>query len=181
MKWMIASDIHGSEYYCRLLFEAYDREQADRLLLLGDLLYHGPRNELPRDYNTKQVMALLNARKNNLLCVRGNCDTEVDQMVLDFPILAEYAIVSEGDIVLYATHGHKFNPDHPLPMCKGSILLNGHTHVPKCIEYDNYIYMNPGSVSIPKEKSWYGYMTLENGVFTWKDLDGEEKMQYEVK
>lgn len=180
MKWMIASDIHGSEYYCRLLFEAYDREHADRLLLLGDLLYHGPRNELPRDYNTKQVMAFLNARKNNLLCVRGNCDTEVDQMVLDFPILAEYAIVSEGDIVLYATHGHKCNPDNPLPMCKGGILLNGHTHVPKCIAYDNYIYMNPGSVSIPKEESWHGYMTLENGVFLWKDLDGAEKMWYEV-
>lgn len=182
MKWMIASDIHGSEYYCRLLLEAYDREHADRLLLLGDLLYHGPRNELPRDYNTKQVMALLNARKNNLLCVRGNCDTEVDQMVLDFPILAEYALVSEGDIVLYATHGHKFNPDNPLPMCKGGILLNGHTHVPKCVEYDNYnyIYMNPGSVSIPKEGSWHGYMTLENDVFLWKDLDGAEKMRYEV-
>lgn len=178
MKLMIASDIHGSAYYCRLLLEAYDREQADRLLLLGDLLYHGPRNDLPRDYDTKQVMTLLNERKSHLLCVRGNCDTEVDQMVLDFPMLADYAIVSEGAIVMYATHGHKWNPDNPMPMCEGSILLNGHTHVPKCMEYAGYVYMNPGSVSIPKESSWHGYMTLENGVFLWKDLDGTEKMRY---
>lgn len=179
MKWMIASDIHGSAYYGRLLLEAYDREQADRLLLLGDILYHGPRNDLPREYEPKQVIEMLNERNNVLLCVRGNCDTEVDQMVLDFPILADYAIVSEGGIVIYATHGHQYKPDNPLPMCKGSILLNGHTHVPKCIEYDSYIYMNPGSVSIPKEDSWHGYMTLENGVFLWKDIDGVVKMKYE--
>lgn len=184
MKLMIASDIHGSAYFCRLLLEACDREQADRLLLLGDLLYHGPRNDLPRDYDTKQVMALLNGRKNQLLCVRGNCDTEVDQMVLDFPMLADYAVVLESGVVMYATHGHKFNPDNPLPMPEGGILLNGHTHVPKCIEYDSYVYMNPGSVSIPKEGSWHGYMTLENGVFLWKDLEDKEafreKMRYEL-
>ena len=85
MKWMIASDIHGSAYYCRELLEAYDREKADRLLLLGDILYHGPRNDLPKDYNPKEVIALLNQHKQDILCVRGNCDTEVDQMVLEFP------------------------------------------------------------------------------------------------
>lgn len=181
MKLMIASDIHGSAYYTRLLLAAYDREQADRLLLLGDILYHGPRNDLPREYEPKKVIELLNARKNDILCVRGNCDTEVDQMVLDFPILADYAIVLEGGVVIYATHGHHYNPDNPLPMCAGGILLNGHTHIPKCVEYDNYVYMNSGSVSIPKEDSWHGYMTLENGVFIWKDLDGEIKMEYKVQ
>ncbi len=181
MKLMIASDIHGSAYYCRLLLEAYDREQADRLLLLGDLLYHGPRNALPRDYAPKEVLALLNARKDSLLCVRGNCDTEVDQMVLDFPILADYALLSMDSITMYATHGHVYNPKNLPPLCDGDILINGHTHVPKCIEYDNYIYMNPGSVSIPKEGSWHGYMTLENGVFLWKDLDGKQKMTQKMK
>ena len=181
MKLMIASDIHGSAYYCRLLLEAYDREQADRLLLLGDLLYHGPRNDLPRDYAPKEVLALLNARKDSLLCVRGNCDTEVDQMVLDFPILADYALLSMDSITMYATHGHVYNPKNLPPLCDGDILINGHTHVPKCIEYDNYIYMNCGSVSIPKEGSWHGYMTLENGVFLWKDLDGKKKMTKKMK
>ena len=180
MKWMIASDIHGSAHYARLLLEAYDREQADKLWLLGDILYHGPRNDLPCTYEPKKVIELLNERKNTLLCVRGNCDTEVDQMVLDFPILADYAVVSEGSIVIYATHGHQYNPDHPLPVCEGGILLNGHTHVPKCIEYNSFIYMNPGSVSIPKEGSWHGYMTLENGLFLWKDMDGAVKMKYET-
>ena len=93
MKLLIASDIHGSARFCRDLLAAWDREQPDRVLLLGDLLYHGPRNDLPEQYAPKEVLALLNARKQDLLCVRGNCDTEVDQMVLDFPILADYALL----------------------------------------------------------------------------------------
>ena len=93
MKYMIASDIHGSAYYCEKLLEAYDREGADRLLLLGDLLYHGPRNDLPKDYAPKKVIEMLNAKKDELICVRGNCEAEVDQMVLEFPVMAEYAIL----------------------------------------------------------------------------------------
>ena len=124
MKLMIASDIHGSSYYCRKMIEAYRQEEADRLLLLGDLLYHGPRNNLPRDYNPKEVISMLNEIKNELLCVRGNCDTEVDQMVLDFPILAEYCLLELDGRTIFATHGHNFNPDN-LPMLKeGDILLN---------------------------------------------------------
>lgn len=177
MKWMIASDIHGSEYYCRELCAAYDREKADRLLLLGDILYHGPRNDLPREYNPKRVIELLNARKQDILCVRGNCDTEVDQMVLEFPILADYCVIAEGKQLIYATHGHMFHEDHLPPLHKGDILLHGHTHVPKCAEHEDYTYMNPGSVSIPKEGSWHGYMILENGHFLWKDLDGNIQME----
>lgn len=178
MKWMIASDIHGSEYYCRQMLEVFDREQADRLLLLGDILYHGPRNDLPRDYAPKAVIALLNQRKENLLCVRGNCDTEVDQMVLEFPILADYCILSEDSHIVYATHGHHYGETNPPCLAKGDILLCGHTHVPKCVIYENYIYMNPGSVSIPKEGSAHGYMTLQNGKFVWKSFDGNEYMSY---
>ena len=180
MKYMIASDIHGSAYYCRAMLDAFEKEGADRLILLGDILYHGPRNDLPRDYAPKEVIAMLNAKKDALLCVRGNCDTEVDQMVLDFPILADYAVIPVGNRLLYATHGHNFNENNLPPLMKGDILLHGHTHVPKCVEHGSYIYMNPGSVSIPKENSWHGYMILENGAFTWKDFDGEIKMNREV-
>ena len=108
-KLMIASDIHGSAYYCRKMLEAFDREQADRLLLLGDILYHGPRNDLPKEYAPKEVIKMLNERKTKIFCVRGNCDTEVDQMVLEFPILADYAVFPAADRLIYATHGHHFH------------------------------------------------------------------------
>lgn len=177
MKWLIASDIHGSAYYCQRLIEAYKKENADRLIILGDILYHGPRNDLPRDYAPKQVIAMLNEIKNELLCVRGNCDTEVDQMVLDFPVLADYAILDLGERLAYLTHGHIYNEGNLPPICDGDIIIHGHTHVPKCVKHENYICMNPGSVSIPKEDSHHGYMTLENGKFLWKDLDGEIKLE----
>lgn len=174
MKLLIASDIHGSAYYCRMLLEALEREKADRLFLLGDILYHGPRNDLPRDYAPKEVIAMLNPLKEKLFCVRGNCDTEVDQMVLNFPILADYAILPLGDRVIYATHGHKLNCDNPPPLCKGDILLNGHTHISADKDMGSFRYLNPGSVSIPKEQSPHGYMTLENGEFLWKRLENGE-------
>ena len=178
MKWMIASDIHGSAYYCEKLLAAYQREQADRLLLLGDLLYHGPRNDLPEGYAPKQVIAMLNDRKEDILCVRGNCEAEVDQMVLDFPVLAEYAILTEGTRMIFATHGHVFNEKNLPQLKKGDILLHGHTHVPVCKETEDYIYLNPGSVSIPKENSWHGYMILEDGTFSWKDLEGNVQKEF---
>lgn len=170
MKLMIASDIHGSSYYCRKMIEAYRQEEADRLLLLGDLLYHGPRNDLPKDYNPKEVISMLNEIKNELLCVRGNCDTEVDQMVLNFPILAEYCLLELDGRTVFATHGHNFNLDN-LPMLKeGDILLNGHTHIPANQNMGTYTYMNPGSISIPKEGSAHGYM-IYDGEFRWRSLD----------
>lgn len=174
MKLLIASDIHGAAGYCRDLLAAWDREGADRLLLLGDLLYHGPRNDLPPDYAPKEVIALLNARKNQIFCVRGNCDTEVDQMVLAFPILADYAVLPAGERLVYVTHGHRFNTKTPPPLRKGDVLLHGHTHIPAWEPFgDGNMYLNPGSVSIPKQDSAHGYMTLENGTFTWKTLSGE--------
>lgn len=178
MKLMIASDIHGSAHYCKKLLEAYEREGAEKLLLLGDILYHGPRNDLPEGYAPKEVIALLNPLKDKLLCVRGNCDTEVDQMVLNFPVLADYAVLWLDGRAVYATHGHNYNEGKLPPLSDGDILLNGHTHVPKCTEHDNYIYMNPGSVSIPKENSPHSYMIYEDGSFLWKDLDGNVYMNY---
>ena len=144
-KLMIASDIHGSAYYCKKMLEAFDREQADRLLLLGDILYHGPRNDLPKEYAPKEVIKMLNERKNRIFCVRGNCDTEVDQMVLEFPILADYAVLPVGDRLSYATHGHHFNLNALPPMQPGDILLHGHTHIPAWEPFgDGNLYLNPG-------------------------------------
>lgn len=177
---MIASDIHGSAYYCEQLMQAYREEKADKLLLLGDILYHGPRNDLPKDYNPKKVISILNDMKNDICCVRGNCDTEVDQMVLSFPILADYCVLPIGKRLLYATHGHVYNENSLPPISEGDILLNGHTHIPACVEHESYIYMNPGSVSIPKQDSWHGYMILENNVFYWKDLQGNIQKEFEV-
>lgn len=177
MKWMIASDIHGSELYLRKLLDAYNCEKADRLLLLGDLLYHGPRNDLPEGYQPKKVIELLNGMKEDILCVRGNCEAEVDQMVLEFPVMAEYAILTAGKRMIFATHGHVFNERNLPPLHKGDILLHGHTHVPKCTEHEDYIYMNPGSVSLPKENSHHGYMIMEGLDFAWKDLEGNVKLE----
>ena len=177
---MIASDIHGSAYYCKKLLEAYEREGAEKLLLLGDILYHGPRNDLPEGYAPKEVIAMLNPLKDKFLCVRGNCDTEVDQMVLSFPVLADYAVLWLDGKAVYATHGHNYNEEKLPPLSDGDILLNGHTHVPKCTDHGNYTYMNPGSVSIPKENSPHSYMIYENGKFLWKDLEGEAYMESSI-
>ena len=174
MKWMIASDLHGSAYYCKKMVEAFEREGADRLLLLGDLLYHGPRNDLPEGYAPKEVMPLLNGMKSKLLCVRGNCDAEVDQMVLDFPILADYAVLPVGQRLVYATHGHVHNLKNLPPLAPGDILLHGHTHIPAWTEFgEENLCLNPGSLSIPKDGSAHSYMTLEGETFCWKTLGGE--------
>ena len=172
MKWMIASDLHGSAYYCRKMLEAFEREGADRLFLLGDLLYHGPRNDLPREYAPKEVIPLLNGKKEKLLCVRGNCDAEVDQMVLEFPVLADYAVLLVGQRLIYATHGHIYHVKNLPPLAPGDVLLHGHTHVPAWTEFGlGNLYLNPGSVSIPKENSPHSYMTLEGNTMQWKELE----------
>ena len=172
MKWMIASDIHGSAAYCEKLLAAFGREQADRLLLLGDLLYHGPRNDLPQCYAPKEVIAQLSGVKDKVFCVRGNCEAEVDQMVLPFPVLADYCLLEQKGRVIFATHGHHYNLENPPLLQPGDVLLHGHTHIPAKDNSLGFWYLNPGSVSIPKENSPHSYMTLEDGQFLWKDLDG---------
>jgi putative phosphoesterase len=163
MKLLIASDIHGSAYWCEKLLALVRQEQPDKLVLLGDVLYHGPRNDLPREYAPKQVIAMLSQWADKILCVRGNCEAEVDQMVLPFPCLADYAIVLDGGITFYLTHGHHANPDNLPALEQGSIFLSGHTHV-KMDEVRNGIRcVNPGSVSIPKDGT-NSCMVWENGV-----------------
>ena len=172
MKWFIASDIHGSEYYCKKLMKQFKEEKADRILFLGDILYHGPRNDLPKEYNPKNVITLLNKYSDKIISVRGNCDTEVDQMMLDFPVLQEYTIITDEDIIIFATHGHIYNENNPPGFVKNNIFLYGHTHIPCCTNQNHITYINPGSVSMPKENSHNGYITYESGEFKWKDLDG---------
>ncbi len=203
MKILIASDIHGSAKYCEMLIDAYRREGAERMLLLGDILYHGPRNDLPEEYAPKKVIEMLNAMKDEIYAVRGNCEAQVDQMVLGFPVLADYALIPLGKKMMYATHGHEFNVQNLPPMKSGDILLHGHTHIPACERFGEYLYLNPGSVSLPKNNTPRGYMTLEeNGsceipgtnksgaapggtVSGWrirfKNLEGEEYMALDIE
>ncbi len=172
MKYVIASDIHGSAYWCRELLTAFENEGADKLILLGDLLYHGPRNDFPDEYSPKQVFAMLNNIKDKLLCVRGNCDSEVDQMVLEFPMMADYALFNVSEKTLFLTHGHLFNADMPPLLKKGDILFNGHFHSPCNRELEGgAIYANCGSVSLPKEGTPHSYILLDGNTLYWKDLE----------
>ena len=177
MKMLFASDIHGSAFFCRQLLDIYRKSGAARLVLLGDILYHGPRNDLPREYAPREVISMLNPLKDQIYAVRGNCDTEVDQMVLQFPILSDYALLSIEGKTLYATHGHVFNQDSLPPMQDGDILIHGHTHLLKAekmeTDFGTVAILNPGSVSIPKGGNPNTYAILENGIFTIKTLDGE--------
>ena len=180
MKLMFASDIHGSRSAMESILRRYKAEGADRLVLLGDLLYHGPRNDLPDQYDPKAVTALLNENKNELLCVRGNCDAEVDQMVLEFPIQADYALFDLDGTTAFVTHGHLFNTDCLPPHKPGDLLIHGHTHVLTIQEKDGMTYINPGSAALPKEDNPKSYMVYANGVFEIKTLDGETILTHTI-
>ena len=181
MKLMFASDIHGSAYYCEKMLECYRKENAERLWILGDILYHGPRNDLPKEYAPKKVIPMLNEIKEQICAVRGNCDTEVDQMVLEFPILADYSLLVEGDLRIYATHGHVYNEQHMLPLMPGDILIHGHTHIYEAKKAGEQYILNPGSVSIPKGGNPATYAILEDGVFSIKDLNGQVQKSIDLK
>ena len=173
-KFIIASDIHGDAETTALLLERYRESGAVKLVLLGDVLYHGPRNDLPAGYAPKKVIELLNAMKDEILCVRGNCEAEVDEMVLAFPVLADYAFIDVDGLRFFATHGHKFNLDKLPPLKKGDVLLHGHTHVPAATPFGNEnIYINPGSVSIPKENSEKSYILYEDRKLSFCNLEGK--------
>ena len=170
MKLVIASDIHGSAFWCCKLMELVEREQPDKLILLGDLLYHGPRNDLPRDYAPKQVIPMLCAHQDKILCVRGNCEAEVDQMVLSFPCMADYALLQCDGKTMYLTHGHHFSPEKLPPLAAGSIFLSGHTHIKLDEMHDGIRCLNPGSVSIPKDGS-HSCIVYDNGEVTFRILE----------
>lgn len=180
MKLMIASDIHGSLVFCQQLVDRYNEEACDKLILLGDVLYHGPRNDLPEGYNPKGVIALLNGMSQEILCVRGNCEAEVDNMVLDFDVLGEYALLFNNGRTFFITHGHKFNPQNPPKLKKGDVLFNGHTHVSKIESCGDFLYVNPGSVSMPKEGTPRGYIILTDDKITHKTLEGDEVKEYNL-
>ena len=171
MRLIFASDIHGSEYYTKKLLERYEDLKCDKLILLGDILYHGPRNDLPEGYNPKGVIALLNALSDEILCVRGNCEAEVDQMVLDFSCMSESMVMFERGKMLFITHGHKFNMENLPKLKKGDVLIHGHTHVQTVESFGENLYINPGSISIPKENNPPSFMLYENGRFTIYDFD----------
>lgn len=177
MNICVASDIHGSEFYCGQLVEAFKNENCDRLLLLGDILYHGPRNDLTYKYNPKAVIEMLNGISDKIIAVRGNCDAEVDNMVLNFDISAPNLLLSIDGIDFYATHGHLPVP----PLKDGTILLCGHTHVPAFEKNENIYYLNPGSVSIPKMGSERGYIVIKDGIITRKTLSGAVTFQKNMK
>ena len=181
MKYIIASDIHGSAHWCRKLVENFKREGADKLILLGDLLYHGPRNALPEEYNPMEVAAMLNEPELRSMGVRGNCDAEIDQMVLDFPMFCDYALMAYGKRNIVFSHGHIFSPDNLPPMKKGDVFISGHIHVPVCEDKGGVLCLNPGSVSIPKEDSSYSYLSFEDGLFQWKDMEGKVYKEYRLE
>lgn len=173
MKYLFASDIHGSAYYCKKLLDVYKTSGAGRLILLGDILYHGPRNELPKDYNPKEVFAMLNNYKDQIYAIRGNCDSEVDQMVLEFPMMADYALLSLNGKTIYATHGHIYNEDNLPPVMEGDALIFGHIHLPVAGKKDGVFFLNPGSVSLPKGGNPCSYAVLEDNVFQILTFEGE--------
>lgn len=171
MKLLIASDLHGSARYCRALLETFRREQADRLVLLGDLLYHGPPDPLPEEYDTQAVTAMLNTLAEHILCVRGNCDSEVDQMVLSFPVLADYAYLSAAGADLFATHGHLYGPEQLPPLrARGASALRPHPPAGAAADRPRSPISIPAPWPCPKEGTPHSCMTLENGVFTWLDV-----------
>lgn len=170
MKLLIASDIHGSAYWCRKLLEVYETEKPHKLVLLGDILYHGPRNDLPREYAPKAVIALLSPLAEKILCVRGNCEAEVDQMVLPFPCMAPYSQLLVEGKTFYLTHGHHENPRNLPRLNPGDVFLSGHTHVKEDIQVEGVRCLNPGSVSIPKDGS-HSCLVYDKGEFSFRILE----------
>ena len=170
MKLLIASDIHGSAFWCGKLMEVMEEFNPDHLILLGDLLYHGPRNDLPKDYAPKLVIPMLSKYADKIIAVRGNCEAEVDQMVLPFPCMADFSQLLTDGKVLYLTHGHHHSPDNLPPLKEGSIFLSGHTHVKLDEVRKGIRCLNPGSVSIPKDGS-HSCLLYEDGTFSFKILE----------
>lgn len=172
MKIFFMSDIHGSLYYTKKALEKFKTEEADYIVILGDELYHGPRNPLPLEYNPKEVAQLLNEFADKIIAIRGNCDSEVDEMLLKFPIMATYSYILYNNRRLFLTHGHVYNEDNLPSLSEGDVFIYGHTHVPKAEKQGNIFVINPGSITFPKENNPHSYGVLEQDIFKIKDLDG---------
>ena len=170
MKLLIASDIHGSAFWCGKLMDMVTKENPEKVILLGDILYHGPRNDLPREYAPKAVIEMLAEIKDRIICVRGNCDAEVDQMVLPFPCMNEYVQLFVDNRMIYCTHGHHSSPEALPVLQAGNVFLYGHTHIKRDEIVDGIRCLNPGSVSIPKDGS-NSCLVYEDGVFRFVVLE----------
>lgn len=171
MKLMFISDIHGSSHYIEKSIDKFIEEKADYIVILGDLLYHGPRNPLPEGYDPSSVLLTLNNYKEKIISVRGNCDSEVDQMVLEFPIMNDYTIIFNDNRRIFATHGHLYNESKMPNIEDGDILIHGHTHIPVAKKVNNIYVLNPGSISLPKENNPNSYGVLEGNIFKIKDFN----------
>ena len=181
MKLFFISDIHGSEYYLNKALERFKEEKADYIVILGDHLYHGPRNPLPQGYEPKKVTEILNSLSDKIISIRGNCDSEVDQMVLDFPMMADYSIIFYEGKKLFITHGHIYNENNMPKLKDNDVLIHGHTHIPRAEKVDNVFILNPGSISLPKENNPHTYGVLEKEIFKIKDLDGNVFKEINIK
>ena len=180
MKLFIISDIHGSSFYLKKAIKYFEEERADYLIILGDILYHGARNELPKGYKPKEVIEILIKYANKIMAVRGNCDSEVDQMVLNFPIMATYSNMIFNGKRLFITHGHIYNEEKDVNMDENSLFLSGHTHILRAEKIKGIHYLNPGSISIPKNNNPNTFAILEDNKFIVKDLDGNVILKYEI-
>ncbi len=178
MKYLIISDIHGSYYYLNKVLKVFRTQKCDKIIILGDVLYHGPRNDLPKQYAPKKVIPLLNELKEKIICVQGNCDAEVDQMVLNFRI-KKGAIISNGNTCAYLTHGHKINPQKPYKKEKVDVVLFGHSHIHEITNVNDVTYINPGSISIPKGDKINSYAIWDKNIITiYNLLTNEKLMEY---
>ena len=172
MKIFFISDIHGSLFFLKKGLECYKKEEANYIVVLGDVLYHGPRNPLPRDYNPQAVASLLNEYKDKIIAVRGNCDSEVDQMLIEYPMMSDYSILLYNDRRLFLTHGHIYNESNLPNLVENDVLVHGHTHIPVAKKHNKIHVLNPGSVSLPKENNPNSYAILKDNLFQIKDLQG---------
>ena len=168
MKIFVASDIHGSSYYMKKLAKIIEEEKPEQIILLGDLYYHGPRNKFPKKYCPKKVAEILNSYKDKIVCVKGNCDAEVDQMISDFEIAESYETELFGKSFLFV-HGHKLDKEN---MPKKDFVFGGHTHVPCVVDYDGCRYVNPGSLSLPKGAYGQSYAVISDGKIEIKEIKG---------
>ncbi len=173
MKLFFISDIHGSLKYCKLAIDAFIKENADYIIILGDVLYHGPRNPLPEEYNPKEVAKLLNNYSNRIISVRGNCDADVDQMLLEYPCMMDYSTILCDNKRFFLTHGHIYDEEKHPNICNGDVLVYGHTHVPVAKKENGIYILNPGSVAYPKKDSPNSYGILDKGIFYIKKLNGD--------
>lgn len=181
MKLFFLSDIHGSAYYTKRVLEIFEKEEADYLIILGDELYHGPRNPLPKDYQPSEVAKLLNDYNEKIIAVRGNCDSEVDQMLLDYPMMSDYSTILYDNKRIFLTHGHIYNKANLPNISKGDVMVYGHIHVPIAEKIEDIFVLNPGSISLPKQDNPNSYAVLKDNLFEVKDLDMNTFKSIELK